>query len=214
MRKLFVLALAVGLLGAVGFTRDASAANMVTLQLAPARLPNPAAMLPGESLTFNLILTADAGLIAWPFVTEVSGPGVIVFARNQGADTFEFPSLGIKSDDVTNVGDLVCAPSRQCTSAAGGIIGGTHGGLNLGGANAAVSQQIGQVTVRAGGAGNITLFLKQRGSDGWADNLLQTVVPDLSSTFSMTVIPEPGTMSPVGLGLAGLLALGRRRARS
>lgn len=215
MRKLFVLAVVAGLLGAGAYSQDAGAVNIVTFELVAGQLPNPNAMLPGETLTFNLRLTTDVGLSAWPFIVEVQGAGSIVGARNQGGDTFEFPSFGIKSNDTTNVADLVCSTTRNCTSASGGIISGTHGGLNLAGAAPFTNADIGDVIVRANGAGAITLILRQRGSDGWVDNVTSApIIPNLTNTFSLTVIPEPGTVSLVGLGLVGLIVAGRRRARS
>ena len=49
------------------------------------------------------------------------------------------------------------------------------------------------------------------GTDGIADGLYTPIVPTLNSAFA--VVPEPGTLSLLGMGLGGLYVVGRRSSR-
>lgn len=78
---------------------------------------------------------------------------------------------------------------------------------------AGTSFLMGTVTFHSitGAPGSFQIDSLFTGGDGIADGLGVPIVPTFNSAFA--VVPEPGTLSLLGMGLGGLYAVGRRSSR-
>jgi hypothetical protein len=183
MRKLFAVAMVVGLMGFVG---SASAAPVLSLVWQGSNT-----VAPGGSATLNVILNSDVVLTAATLAVRIADGSAT--APSITAATFTpapFASVQGSSD-----------PKQVAT----------FGGLSLDGADPG-TYTFGTVTVQAGaGLGSFGIDPFQRpGIDDWFDlSGLNIVIPTLQGA-TLNVIPEPGTAALLGLGLVGLIAVGRR----
>lgn len=182
MRKLFVMAMAAAVLGAGA----ANAAPMISVEYQAGG--NSADLLPGDSATLNVILTTDVVLNVFPFRVGVGGMAAITGATNAppGAPlgTFAFTPTVAGAFGANN---------------SGGLVAGTY--------------TVGTVTIQATqvGLANIAPFLDPIFDDPWYGD--QRYIYDVEigkSGATANVIPEPTTVSLLGLGIVGLVLLGRR----
>jgi hypothetical protein len=176
-----------GLMGSVGFVGSASAAPVLSLVWQGSNT-----VAPGGSATLNVVLNND---------TDVSAATIMVGIADASATA---PSIiGATNTPPPNLGTVQFNVLPKSA--------GAFGGLSLGFQGPGVFT-IGTVTVQAGtdtGAFAINPF-QRVGIDDWLDaSAINIVTPTLQGT-SLNVIPEPGTAALLGLGLVGLIAVGRR----
>lgn len=186
MRKLFAVAMVAGLMGSVGFVGSASAAPVLSLVWQGSNT-----VAPGGSATLEVRLNSDVNLSAATIMVGIAD-GSATAPSITGATNTPAPFGSVQF----NIG------AKEV---------GAFGGLSLGFVPAG-SYTLGTITVQAGaGAGTFAIDPFQRpGVDDWLDaSAINVVNPTLVGT-SLNVIPEPGTAALLGLGLVGLIAVGRR----
>jgi hypothetical protein len=215
MRKLFVFAMVAGLVGLGGFVRDARAGATVDLLFVGINggaiaATNTVTVSPSATLTMAARLTADQSLTVAIFSLNYDLDSdneldvVDVFqwsgvAINKTASDFFAPPGGLSPTTATFVGSF----SGSTTNFAGPRV------LPPG------SYQMGTVVWHANAGqsdgADIISGLLNPGIDAFGDgafNFIDNLVLFRSATVNF--VPEPGTASLLGLGLVGLMLVGRR----
>lgn len=219
MRKLFVFAMLVGLVGVGGYVRDASAGATIDLHFVGVN-GNP--IIPtsdliginvSDTLTMALIMHNDQTLTAAIFSVsyDLTGETLDVVSAiqwgglpiNKQASDFFAPLAGLNPISSTFVGAFQGATTnlslpRLLPIAGGAFAGGYQMGTIVWHASAP-----GDVNI-TGGIINVALDVLGDSAFNDISNLL------LAGQATVNVIPEPGTASLLGLGLVGLVLMGRR----
>jgi hypothetical protein len=219
MRKLFVFAMVAGLIGLGGFVRDARAGATIDLIFvgkngSPIAPTSSVSGVPSDTFTMALIMTNDQTLTAAIFSLSYDLGGVdtldVVSAvqwsglpiAKAGTDFFA-PLAGLNPISNTFVGAFQGVTSNLGLPRTLPVAGGAFAG----------GYQMGTVVWHATNAGAfaITGGIINAGLDAFGDfafnNISNLVQPGVAT---VTVIPEPGTASLLGLGLVGLVLMGRR----
>ena len=195
-----------------GFVRDARAGATVDLLFvrhngAPiAPTTSVTGVLPGDTLEMVARMTNDQALTAAFFsisydldlvdrVDIISAFQWGGLAVNKAATDFFAPFVALGGDTGTSIGSFngfVTNVALPRTLPPG-------------------SYQMGTVTWLAKGAGDVSIASFLSGADDFGDAFFNNI-SSLVSLHSATaeVIPEPGTASLLGLGLVGILLMGRR----
>jgi hypothetical protein len=203
MRKLFAIMVAAAL--GVG----ASDANANSINLVATGSTN---IVEGTATTFDVVVTFTQALTAATFQVDVVGLGITSARNNLTGTLLGDSNFNLRQMNFAAFPGSVCAGTtdRTCTVAAPGA----PSAGNLGGLAAAVSAigtfTIGQFTVVGGTPGDSTASV--RITQPWLDGGFNAVANPTSNVLhiNVTPIPEPGTAALIGLGLAGLVAVGRR----
>jgi hypothetical protein len=196
MRKRVASATLAGLLGATAVAGEAAAVPTVELIWQASGTPSHA-LLPGERGSLEVILVNDMALVAATLMLGLldaggSSPRIVAAANTPPAP-------------------LGSVPFSTAPLPPDGIRVGSYGGLTLGELGPG-TYTLGTVTIAAGSeTGDFGIDLYQRwGIDDWLDSGMNIVSPALHGA-TLQVIPEPATVSLVGLGFA-ILAARRRKA--
>jgi hypothetical protein len=180
------------IVGLLGFVGSASAAPTLSLVWQGSNT-----VAPGGTATLNVVLNSDVDLSAATIMVGISDASATA-PKITAATNTPPPSLGSVQFNIS-------------PPAPGGVNVGAFGGLSLGFQAPGVFT-IGTVTVQAGaGLGSFGIDPFQRpGVDDWLDaSAINVIIPTLNGA-TLNVIPEPGTAALLGLGLVGLIAVGRR----
>jgi len=228
MRQVFALAMLAGLVGMGGLVRDARAGATVDLLFvgttgAGVTGSNIIYAAPGDTLTMAVLMRNDVPLSFAQFmiVYDLPGPtneldivsvvvwGGVPVAGAKGAKFAPIapPSL-ITQTVISSFNSAVPPPPALPLAPFGGAFAAAFPD----------GYQMGTVTWVATGASGTTIAagINLQGQIGQA--FIGTGGVNISTSVmfnaASVVIPEPGTAALLGLGLIGIMAVGRRRSRS
>lgn len=186
MRKLFALMMAAALFGAVEASADSVSLRWLSSGTAVSTVA------PGASDTLQVILQHNVAVIS----------DTVMIGLSDGSPGAPTMTAGVNTPPA-GAGAVQFNVTPQTT--------GAFGGLALAQINAG-TYTVGTITIQAGAsAGSFGVVSFQRaGIDDWLDTSGYNVILPSLGTATMNVIPEPGTAGLLGLGLVGLIAVGRR----
>jgi hypothetical protein len=200
----FTVGLVSGLVALMGFAGSASASATIDLVWTSSGTNTATFLSSGAADTVSIILTAGPGDSIGAGITLDYTALNTLFAVTTFSNTMFTMPLPFNLGSTLDTGSMVTNINA---------VGGLAAGQTLLSGN---SFTLGTVTFQrnaAPGSGSLALSVILTGSDHVLNGA--GVIIDGTSTFNggFAVVPEPGTLSLLGMGLGGLYVVGRRSSR-
>lgn len=198
--RAFLVGLVGGLVALAGFAGSANASATINLIWDATGTNTISSVTTSSNIVLNVYLVAGAngsvgGGLSIDYTALVTDFDIVTFQSFQGGP---LPTgFGLTTDSGTEINNINA--TVFAIPPAGLLAGETY--------------LIGTVTFHSvtGSIGSFEVKSVLTGTDGIADGFYVPIVPTLNSAFA--VVPEPGTLSLLGMGLGGLYAVGRRSNR-
>ena len=198
--RAFLVGLVGGLVALAGFAGSANASATIDLLWNANGTDTISSVTVSSNIVLNVYLTAGAngsagGGVSVDYTALVVDFDIVTYQSFQGAP---LPvGFGVTSDSgtqINNINATVLAPPPT------GLIAGE-------------TYLLGTVTFHSvtGAIGSFQIDSVLVGTDAIADGSYNPIAPTLNSAFA--VVPEPGTLSLLGMGLGGLYVVGRRSSQ-
>jgi hypothetical protein len=199
--RAFIVGLASSLVALAGFAGSASASATIDLLWAGSGTATTSGFVTSSNITLNVVLTAGAlgalgGGMSIDYTALVGDFTVVSFQSFQVAPLTT--GIGVTSDSGTQINNF------NAVNFAGGLAAGE-------------SYLLGTVTFNAT-TGTPGSFQIDSGAFAITDDIIAgdfSIITGTTTFNSATAspVPEPGTLSLLGMGLGGLYVVGRRSSR-
>jgi hypothetical protein len=206
--RAFLVGLVSSLIALAGFAGLANASATIDLLWAANGTNTISSVATSSSITLNVVLTAGAGGsagggVSVDYSTMVASGDFIVTGFSQ---PYLLAPLGSSLGATTNFGGT----QIRNINAVDSFVGGPPFGLLAG-----QSHLMGTITFQnvTGAAGSFQVDSLLVGTDGLSDGSYGDISGTSTFNSAFAVVPEPGTLSLLGMGLGGLYVVGRRSSQ-
>ena len=198
--RAFLVGLVGGLVALAGFAGSANASATIDLLWNATGTNTISSVTTSSNIVLEVWLTAGAngsvgGGLSIDYTALVTDFDIVTYQSIQGGPLpLGFGAATDSGTQINNINATVFSPPPT------GLI-------------AFETYLMGTVTFHSvtGAIGSFQIDVVLVGTDGIADGSFVPIAPTFNSAFA--VVPEPGTLSLLGMGLGGLYAVGRRSNR-
>lgn len=209
MRK-FILGLVGGLIAVAGFAGSSSASATIDLIWANSGTATTSVLASDTGIVLQVILTSGAGGstgagISVDYTSALGLASITGFAST--------PSVGPASPLPSTLGLTTDNGSQILNINSAAVI---FAGFGTGLTAAGQTHQLGTITFAGVSNGSFEITSLTIGSDdilNLAGNVITGTSTFNTATMNVAPVPEPGTLSLLGMGLGGLYVVGRRSSR-